>query len=138
MNVKVAVPEIPMLAKKQIAEKSLKIDRRIVNAFHQILIVCPHQRIAEIPGMVCEKFIIDVEAYGAEILYRKDRCSARVPFAECVDLPYSGDKACQVGIISSWEISFSVHDWFYAAVDGAVGELVYELANTLRISYGHP
>ena len=25
-----------------------------------------------------------------------------------------------------------------SAVDGAVGELVYELANTLRISYGHP
>lgn len=27
---------------------------------------------------------------------------------------------------------------FMQPVDGAVGELVYELANTLRISYGHP
>lgn len=97
MNVKVAVPEIPMLAKKQIAEKSLKIDRRIVDAFHKILIVCPHQCIAEIPGMVCEKFIIDVEAYGTEILYGKDSCGARVSLAECMDLPYPGDKACQVG-----------------------------------------
>ena len=97
MNVKVAVPEIPMLAKKQIAEKSLKIDRRIVDAFHKILIVCPHQRIAEIPGMVCEKVIVDVEAYGAEVLNGKDGGSARVSFAECVGLPNPGDKARQVG-----------------------------------------
>ena len=43
-------------------------DRGIVDAFHKIRIVCPHQSISEIPGMVCEKAIVDVEAYGAEVL----------------------------------------------------------------------
>lgn len=43
-------------------------------------------------------------------------------------------------IVEGWKnfISFFVQDWLDAEVDGAVGELVYELANTLRISYGHP
>lgn len=87
MDVKVAVPQVPMFAEEQVAEEALKIDRRIVDAFHKILIVCPRQRIAEIPGMVCEKVIVDVEAYGAEVLNGKDGGGARVSFAECVDLP---------------------------------------------------
>ena len=83
----VAVPQVPMFAEEQVAEEALKIDRRIVDASHKILRVCPHQRIAELPGMVCEKGIVEGEAYGAEVLNGKDGGGARVSFAECVDLP---------------------------------------------------
>ena len=76
---KVAVSEVLMFAEEQVAEEALKIDWRIVDAFHKILVVCLYQRIAEIPGIVCEKVIIDVKTHRAEVLNGEYGGGARVP-----------------------------------------------------------
>ena len=46
---KISAAKIPLLSKQKIAEKTLKIDRGVVNAFYKILVIGPYECIAEVP-----------------------------------------------------------------------------------------
>ena len=49
MYVQVTVAQIPLFAQQQVAEETFQIDGCIVYPFRYIMVICTHQRIAEIP-----------------------------------------------------------------------------------------
>ena len=62
MDMQVAVAQIPLLAKQQVLEGTLKIDGRIINPFRYITVVGTYQRIAEIPRMQGKLVVVDAES----------------------------------------------------------------------------
>lgn len=67
-----------------------------MNAFLQIIIVCPDQCIAEIPGVFTERIVIDAEAKGFHIFDHKNSSCAGISLAEGVNLPNIRCKLCKV------------------------------------------
>ena len=67
-----------------------------MNALLQIIIVCPDQRVAEIPGVFAERIVIDAESKGFHILYHKNGGGTGVSLAEGVNLPNIRCKLCKV------------------------------------------
>ena len=67
-----------------------------MNAFLQIIIVCPDQCIAEIPGVFTERIVIDTEAKGFHIFNHKHGGGSCVAFAEGMNLPNIRCKLCKV------------------------------------------
>ena len=58
-------------AEQEIWEKQFQKLYGGMNAFLQIIIVCPDQRIAEIPRVFTERIVIDAEPKGC-LLYTSD------------------------------------------------------------------
>jgi hypothetical protein len=54
MYVQIAIAQIPLFTKQQIAEETLQIDRSIVNPLCRIPVVGSDQRITEIPRVTCK------------------------------------------------------------------------------------
>lgn len=67
-----------------------------MNALLQIIIVCPDQRVAEIPGVFAERIVIDTESEGFHILDHKHGGGTGVSLTEGVDLPNIRCKLCKV------------------------------------------
>ena len=67
-----------------------------MNAFLQIIIVCPDQRIAEIPRVFTERIVIDAEPKGFYILDHKHGGGTGISLAERVNLPNIRCKLCKV------------------------------------------
>ena len=66
------------------------LQKRIVALHHDWLIgivVGPHQRITEVPGMFGKQIIVDMETQGTEILDSKDSRSPGVSLPKGVNLP---------------------------------------------------
>ena len=53
----VAVAQVPLFVQQQVAEETFQIDGCIVYPFRHIVVVCTHQRIAEIPRVFCKQVI---------------------------------------------------------------------------------
>ena len=76
-----------MLSKQQIGEEPFKVDKRRMNSFGDVGIVCPDKCISEIIGVVGEYVVLDGVAKRPQVLYREDARRARIAFAECMNLP---------------------------------------------------
>lgn len=68
----IAIPQIPQLAQKQVTEKPLQINWGVANTFHGIPVICTDQRIAEVPGMVCEHIVVYLKSDIPQIKNRKN------------------------------------------------------------------
>ena len=67
-----------------------------MNALLQIIIVCPDQCIAEIPGVFAERIVVDTEAKGFHIFNHKHGGGSCISLAEGVNLPNIRRKLCKV------------------------------------------
>ena len=85
----VAITQVPLLAKQQIAEETFQVNRAVVYAFDSTLIVGPYQSIAEVPGMLGKLAIVHAESQGAKILNGENSRCAGVSFTKGMNLPYS-------------------------------------------------
>jgi len=66
-----------------------------MNALLQIIIVCPDQRIAEIPGVFTERIVIDAETKGFHIVNHKNGGGTGISLAEGMNLPNIRCKLCK-------------------------------------------
>ena len=84
-----------LLIQQQVPQKDLQVLRRFVNAFFQIVVIRPGQRITEIPGLPGKNIICHFKAQCAEIPDKKDSCLSCIAFSEEMNLSHSGYKDCQ-------------------------------------------
>ena len=92
MYMKVAVFQVPFLAKQQVAEETDEIQGRIVYVLLHVAVVGSYESIAEIPGMKGKHAIVHMEAERTEILDGKHCRGSGVALREGVYLPDARDK----------------------------------------------
>ena len=58
----IAIAQIPLFSQQQIAEKTFQKNWAVVDTLYGILVVSPHKRITEVPGMFSEQVVLHIEA----------------------------------------------------------------------------
>ena len=96
INVHITVFEFVVCAEQEIGEKQFQKLCGRMNALLQIIIVCPDQCVAEIPGVFTERIVIDAEPKGFHIFNHKYGGGTGVSLAEGMDLPNIRCKLCEV------------------------------------------
>ena len=96
INVHITVFEFVVCAEQEICEKQFQKLCCGMNALLQIIIVCPDQRVAEIPRVFAERIVIDAESEGFHIFNHKHGGGTGVSLTEGVNLPNIRCKLCKV------------------------------------------
>lgn len=63
-----------------------------MNTVFQVIIVCPNQRITEIPRVLSKDIVCHIKAQRAQIFDEEYRRRSGIALAEDVDLPQSGNE----------------------------------------------
>lgn len=81
---------------QEIAKERFKVLCRLMNAFFQVVIVCPDQRITKIPRIFGKNIVCYIKAQRVQILDKEYRRCSGVTLAKDMDLPQPGNEKRKV------------------------------------------
>lgn len=137
-NVEVSVSQLPGVVVEQVLEEAFQIDGGVFYLFPHVLVVGAYQGIAEIPGVVGEGLVVDLEAYRAEVLYGKYGGGACVALAEGVYLPETGDELGEMLHHLVGVQAFVVEVAFLLQVEVESPKDVFVVEVTHGVAFQHP